>query len=316
MQTALATVDAEIVRVDPAEYFKPSISVADAVERQKQLAGLVSTMLVPAKVDKWGNVNMDGADYGLIPGTKNRTLFQPGAEKLALFFGLTVTTYCTEKEEVWGPEAKDAFFRYTYKATASFKGQVIRETERTCHTREKKYAWIWVERAAPDKAEQAEMIENQCGRWGSKWENRQKISIWQERKPNPDPWSLQFVVQAMAQKRAKVAVVKEALAATGYFSTEIDFEDFAGQDEPEPAGNGASKGDSGKLKQTERAAKTSGGRQILGLKGTLKMDDAEFLALIKAECDLDAQDIFEAADEITEAEQKLIIENLKDRLQK
>lgn len=314
---ALATVDGEIVNqsqalINPAEYFKPQISVQEAIARQQQLAELVSKMLVPSTTDKWGNVNMDGADYGVIPGTRNRTLFQPGAEKLALFFGLTVTAYCVEKTEDW----QAGFFRYTFKATASYKGQVIREVTRTCHTREKKYAWIWVERPAPDKAEQAEMIETQCGRWGSKWENRQKISVWQERRPNPDPFSLQFVVEAMAQKRAKVAVVKEALAATGYFSTEIDFEDFASESkEPEPAQTRPTKGDSGKLRKEERQAKTVNGRTILALKATLKMPDDEFLKLIKDECDLDAQDIFEAADEITEAEQKMIVESLKARLQ-
>jgi hypothetical protein len=223
--TALATVDTEVLSVtniNPAEYFKPQISVREAIERQAQLAELVSKMLIPSTSDQWGNVKMDGADYGTIPGTKNRCLFQPGAEKLALFFGLTVTTYCEKREEDW----TGGFFRYTFKATASYKGQVIREVTRTCHTREKKYAWIWVTRTAPDKATQQEMIEAQTARWGSAWENRKKVTVWQERKPNPDPFSLQFVVEAMAQKRAKVAVVKEALAATGYFATEVDFEDM------------------------------------------------------------------------------------------
>lgn len=239
--TALAPIQpAELapVAIDPAEYFKPVASVAIVMERQKQLAEIVSNYLIPAKVDQWGNVNMDGADYGLLPGTKTRTLFQPGAEKLALVFGLTVTAYCVEKEEDW----TNGFFRYTFKATASFKGQTIREVTRTCHTREKKYAWIWVNRPKPLSDDALnEMIEQQTGRWGTKWEKQNgrnvKQTVWQVRMPNPDPFSLQFVVEAMAQKRAKVAVVKEALAATGYFATETDWEDFAGQPieiKPEP----------------------------------------------------------------------------------
>lgn len=239
--TALAPIQpAELaaVTIDPAEYFKPVATVAIVMERQKQLAEIVSNYLVPAKVDQWGNVNMEGADYGLLPGTKTRTLFQPGAEKLALVFGLAVTAYCVEKQEDWA----GGFFRYTFKATASFKGQVIREVTRTCHTREKKYAWIWVNRPKPLSDDTLnEMIEQQTGRWGTKWEKQNgrnvKQTVWQVRMPNPDPFSLQFVVEAMAQKRAKVAVVKEALAATGYFATETDWEDFAGQAidvEPEP----------------------------------------------------------------------------------
>jgi hypothetical protein len=208
--------------VDLTEYFKPQLTVAEALKREQQLMQIIGSLLKPTTQDRWGNVNFDGADYGVIPGTKNRSLFQTGAEKLALLFGLTVTALCVEKQEDW----EKGFFRYTYKATASFKGHTIREVTRTCHTREKKYAYVWVTRPAPPPEVQKEMLEEMRARWGSEWVNKQKTKVWQERRDNPDPWSLQFVVEAMAQKRAKVAAVKEALAATGYFSQEIDFEDF------------------------------------------------------------------------------------------
>lgn len=71
------------------------------------------------------------------------------------------------------------------------------------------------------------------------------------------------------------------------------------------------KGDSGKL-----GAKTPLGKQITALKETLQMSDAEFLKLILEEFELEAQSVFEGADEITEPEQKLLIETLKDRLSK
>lgn len=255
MQDALAVVPVAApaqITINPEEYFKPVAGVAVVMERQRQLAEIISQYLIEARVDSYGNVNMDGADYGLLPGTKTRTLFQPGAEKLALVFGLTVTAYCTEKQEDWDT----GFFRYTFKATASFKGQTIRETTRTCHTREKKYAWIWVNRPKPDQDTINEMIEQQTGRWGTKWEKQNgrnvKTTVWQERKPNPDPFSLQFVVEAMAQKRAKVAVVKEALAATGYFSTETDWEDFASL---EVNGDGAEK--TAAIKEGIRAERAS-----------------------------------------------------------
>ena len=208
--------------VDLTEYFKPQLTVAEALKREQQLMQIIGSLLKPTTQDRWGNVNFDGADYGVIPGTKNRSLFQTGAEKLALLFGLTVTALCVEKQEDW----EKGFSRYTYKATASFKGHTIREVTRTCHTREKKYAYVWVTRPAPSPDIQKEMLEEMRARWGSEWVNKQKTKVWQERRDNPDPWSLQFVVEAMAQKRAKVAAVKEALAATGYFSQEIDFEDF------------------------------------------------------------------------------------------
>ena len=154
--------------IDPAEFFKPQLSVAEALERERQLMSIIGSLLKPTTQDKYGNVQFDGADYGVIPGTKNRSLFQTGVEKLALCFGLTVTAFCTDKQEDW----TTGFFRYTFKATASFKGHVIREVVRTCHTREKKYAYVWVTRPAPAPDVQKTMIEEMQARWGSEWVNK------------------------------------------------------------------------------------------------------------------------------------------------
>lgn len=85
--------------------------------------------------------------------------------------------------------------------------------------------------------------------------------------------------------------------------------------EPEPT-----KGDFGKLrgeiKGNAPTAKTPLGKQILALKDTLGITDADFLQLILSETELDAPTPLEAADGISEAEQKLLVENLKDRLKK
>jgi len=211
----------------PEVYLSPALTVHAAVERQKQLQELVSQLLIPCTDMK----NFDGADYGVLPGTNTRTLFQPGAEKLALFFGLNITLSRQQATEDWDK----GFFFYRYKATAYYQGKELGNIERSCHTREDKYAWVWVEAPKPaNKAEEDEMKSLKIGRnrKATKWENGRKSEgwVWQERRPNPDPFSLQFVVEAMAQKRAYVAIVKKVLAATGFFSTEIDFEDFRSYD--------------------------------------------------------------------------------------
>lgn len=223
--------------LDPKTYFAPAMDVKAAIARQQQFDQLVAGMLIPAKVVRDGNyekVDMNGADYGQLPGSKTRMLYQPGAEKLALFFGLSVTCSCIEKIEDWD----NGFFFYKFKAVASYKGQQIRDAIRSCHTKEKKYRWVWVETVKPSEAEQEQMKAEGLGRNTQVWKNNKKVWVWQEQRPNPDPYSLQLVVEAMAQKRAKVAVVKEALAATGYFSTEIDLEDlresFSEHEEEEP----------------------------------------------------------------------------------
>lgn len=242
MSTALATVElAESVALAPDVYLAPAVTVAAAIERFQLFEQLVSKLLIPST----GYDDFQGADYGIIPGTKNRSLFQPGAEKLALFFGLQVFTHCAEKQEDW----EKGFFRYTYRATVKRNGMEIVSVDRTCHTREDKYAWIWVEAKKPgDPDDEAEMKAMGTGRNREVWKSGRKVWAWQERRPNPDPFSLQFVVEAMAQKRAYVAAVKKALAATGFFSTELDAPEDRRENRPvEEPRQGKQKRDTGDL---------------------------------------------------------------------
>ena len=207
-------------------YLAPALSVEAAVERQMYLQKVVSRMLVACTDMK----NFDGADYGVLPGTSTRTLFQPGAEKLAMFFGLQVDLSRQQATEDWDK----GFFFYRYKATVRYKGQEVCNIERSCHTREDKYAWVWVETAKPPKDVEEQMKADKTGRNRQVWKNRQQVWVWQERRPNPDTFSLQFVVEAMAQKRAYVAAVKKALGATGFFSKEVDADAFRDDMPTEP----------------------------------------------------------------------------------
>lgn len=215
---AIATTAQNESALNEAMFLTPAVTVAAAVERQQQLVDIVSRLLVPCTDMK----NFDGADYGVLPGTSTRTLFQPGAEKLALFFGLQVSLSRQDAKEDWD----NGFFFYRYKATAYYQGREVTNIERSCHTREAKYAWVWVETPKPPVATVEEMKQLGTGRNRQVWKNNQKTWAWQERRPNPDPWSLQFVIEAMAQKRAYVAVVKKALGATGFFAKEVDVDEF------------------------------------------------------------------------------------------
>lgn len=231
MNQELTIVDAAPIESAPISqtYLAPALDARQAVARYKLFTELVSELLVPMDPRKEGK-DFSGADYGVIPGTKNRCLFQPGAEKLALFFGLQVSVHCEARNEDW----QSGFFFYRYRATVKRGGQHIVDVERSCHTREEKYAYVWVEATKPDKSREAEMKTAKTGRNIKLWKNGRQDWVWQERRPNPDPFSLQFVVEAMAQKRAYVAAVKKALAATGYFATEADFPDEV-DDTSEPA---------------------------------------------------------------------------------
>lgn len=235
MSTELAVIESQEIQAPESlsadVYLAPALSVEAAVERQMYLQKVVSRMLVPYTKD---SKSFDGADYGVLPGTSTRTLFQPGAEKLAMFFGLQVDLSRQQATEDWDK----GFFFYRYKAIVRYKGQEVCNIERSCHTREDKYAWVWVEAAKPSKDIEEQMKADKTGRnrQVTKWESGRssKVWVWQERRPNPDTFSLQFVVEAMAQKRAYVAAVKKALGATGFFAKEVDAESFRDEMPTEP----------------------------------------------------------------------------------
>lgn len=236
-QLAIIVPEQSLATAEPAlneaMFLTPAVTVAAAVDRQRQLSEIVSNLLVSCTDMK----NFDGADYGVLPGTSTRTLFQPGAEKLALFFGLQVSLSRQDAKEDWD----NGFFFYRYKATVYYQGREVTSIERSCHSREAKYAWVWVETPKPAPATVEEMKALGTGRNRKAWKNNQQTWVWQERRPNPDPWSLQFIIEAMSQKRAYVAVVKKALGATGFFAKEVDVEEFredwqtAGQPPDQPA---------------------------------------------------------------------------------
>lgn len=241
MSEALAT-QAEsansVVQYSPTKYLQPMVTIKEAVERQKYFVQVVSELLVAA-IDPYGK-DFAGADYGILPGTKTKTLFKQGAETLASFFGLFVDVRLTQKVEDWD----NNFFMYTHCAHVIKDREEIGNVTRSCSSREEKYAWVWVESPKPGEDQIRTMKAMKKGKFGDIWENRQKRTAWLEKYPNPD--CMQFVVEAMAQKRAYVAAVKQVLAAGKFFSRDVDFESYKDQYEeetrsaaPEPMRNNA-----------------------------------------------------------------------------
>jgi len=87
---------------------------------------------------KFINTQMkEGIDYGQIPGTKNKTLFKSGAEKLANIFGLYHELEELTKIEDWD---KGLFF-YRYRCVVKSKrlGEKVAEGIGSCNSKEKKY---------------------------------------------------------------------------------------------------------------------------------------------------------------------------------
>ena len=73
-----------------SNYLSPVVNVQTALTRYQDMKDFIDKVL-----------NKD-VDYGSIPGTSNKAvLLKPGAEKLAAFFGLTVTYDIIEKVADW-----------------------------------------------------------------------------------------------------------------------------------------------------------------------------------------------------------------------
>lgn len=134
------------------------------------------------------NAMHEGYDYGIIPGTKKKSLFDPGAEKLAKFYGLTPSYEMVKEIE----DFDKGFFYYKYRCTLThFKtGKVAGSAERSCNSFEKKYLYGYMNKR--NSTEQ--LIE--------------KINTY----------------QAMAQKRAFVEAVKTATMASEIFIANVEDE--------------------------------------------------------------------------------------------
>lgn len=125
-------------------------------------------------------------DYGTIPGTPKPSLYQPGAQKLARLFGLTVRKERTFQEI----EKETNFAMFTYRADVyhARSNQLIAQCEGSCNSQEKKYATRTVKGA----------------------------------RENTPIYDILNTLQKMAQKRAMVGAVIEACGASDFFTQDLD----------------------------------------------------------------------------------------------
>lgn len=177
----------------------------------------------------------EGIDFGVIPGTQKKTLLQPGAEKLAKFFGLVPTFELTKDIEDWDK----GFFYYRYLCklnrniplTRIVDGQMeiydaktvpAGEAERSCNSREKKYLYTTVpERFATDEQKQSAI---------SKFTKQERgyTNTYLKVKNSPEESADDAnTIQSMAQKRALVATVRMATMASDIFLEEVSDADPA-----------------------------------------------------------------------------------------
>lgn len=135
---------------------------------------------------------IDG-DYAVIPGTKKQSLLKPGAEKLAKLFGLGVRISLKDKEIDF--HQNFAMFSYTMEAYHLQTGTVIAQCEGSANSHEIKYKTRYKDGA-------------------------------REETPIGDVMN---TLMKMAQKRAYVGVIIQAVGASDFYTQDIEDEKDAEQ---------------------------------------------------------------------------------------
>ena len=210
----------------------PIMDIGLAVQRRNQIVGFVKEIMI------------ENTDFGVIPGTTGKpTLYKPGAEKLATFFGLTKRFEIIERVEDWTGEAHkgEPFFYYLYRCSLLRGDFLIAEADGSCSSFESKYRYRKAERICPS-CQQPAIINGKeeygggyvcfakkggCGakfKKGDEQIESQKVG----RMVNPDVCDQVNTIQKMAQKRALVGVVLLAVNASEFFTQ--DLEDYVESD--------------------------------------------------------------------------------------
>lgn len=177
-------------------------------------------------------VMVPGVHYGTVDGRppKSRTLsrthqdddgrketlmlYQPGAEKLLLTFGLRplfdAPVIEQERQQYGGFMDISVLCRLQHVGT----GTIVGEAWGNCNSRERKYRWrtVYPERASKWEREQG-TLEQRTSKNGKAYETL-VLEV--------DPWEIKQTLLAQAQKRAMVRATRTALAAGDLLGVDED----------------------------------------------------------------------------------------------
>jgi len=191
----------------------------------------------------------EDTDYGIIPGTKNRTLLKPGAEKLTTLFRCVPRFVVEEKIENW--ETGLFFYRFACHIETLDGGNVVAEGVGSCNSYEGRYRWRNADRKCPECGAAAIMRSkfpprenpslapgwycfSKKGGCGAQFTAEDEAITGQAtgRVQNPDLADCANTVLKMAKKRAHVDAAIALARCSDIFTQDV--EDFAGgHEEPE-----------------------------------------------------------------------------------
>ena len=210
--------------------FMPVMDIDQAMQRRDAIVQAMQKLM------------QDGVDYGKIPNCGDKpALLQPGADKLANLFGLTLKYDFLEKTEDWSGEGHggEPFFYYQVAAHVYRDNFLLGEGVGSCSSWESKYRWRKAERVCP-QCGKPNIRKSKQGGWycwaktggcGTVFNDGDPAIEGQEtgRKPNPDVADVVNTILKMAYKRAKISGTINATSASEFFTQDV--EDFSVADD-------------------------------------------------------------------------------------
>lgn len=194
-----------------------------------------------------------GEDYGIVKGIERPFLHQPGAEKLANFYGFAIRQ---EAERLAGDGITTPPLAYhvkSYVHLGDFDGPIVAMGYGEASSWEEKYRYRWGKATCP-KCGREGLIKGKAdgklkGKWwcpskeggcNSTFEAADQSIVQPGKVENPDPWSMAETLIQMAGKRSMVASVRRATGTSGLFTQDEDSPSVQAQvagiaqDDPEP----------------------------------------------------------------------------------
>lgn len=182
----------------------PVKSLDDAKQELEELRAFIKSQM------------KEGEDYGIIPGikTKKPSLWQPGAEKLVDFHGLSVEL--VENKEATVRDWNKPFFNFDYKCVLTHRRSGRRiEAVGSCNSMEEKYRYRWVFASElPENTDKRKLKRKTIVK------NRRRYVLF--RVQNKEIASLVNTIQKMARKRSLVGATLTATRASFYFTQDLE----------------------------------------------------------------------------------------------
>ena len=164
-------------------------------------------------------VMVEGEDFGVIPGTKNKTLLKPGAEKLCQLLGLTVTFKALEVlREPNAMEPELIFYRYRCTLIRA-DGSVASEGEATASSGERVHCresskWVYENKATEAEKSMGTRVQKKSQKGGTYWVYEIKSDI--------NPADMENTICKKAQKRAHMAATLTAGRLSCSFTQDVE----------------------------------------------------------------------------------------------